>query len=160
MRRLIALVAVTVVGVLGTAGCGHDQTRTTVGVRDIDGVGRALVDSSGRTLYFADQESGGTIYCVDSCLSFWKPLTIAVGTHPTASADLSADLATLSRPDGSAQVTYHGHPLYTFQNDRTGHAGGNGVTDQFGSTTFIWHAAMATGAAVTTEPDDNPGYGY
>ena len=163
-------ILVAAIGLAAVAGCSSthtsaaksapSQSSTTVAVRDIGGVGATLVDGSGDTLYFADQETGGSIRCLDACLRFWRPLTVASGATPTASAALGGALATINRPDGSTQVTYDGHALYTFTDDGgPGHADGNGFTDTFDGTTFNWHASTSTGAAPATTPSTD-GYGY
>jgi predicted lipoprotein with Yx(FWY)xxD motif len=158
-----------IAGALALAGCGAGNAAsapaagnhmTTVSARDITGVGTILVTSNGDTLYFADQESSGSIHCVDACTRIWMPLTIATGQAPTAGSGVGGTLATVSRSDGPAQITYDGKPLYTFTQDSgPGHTDGNGVTDTFDNTQFQWHAATASGSAAPTTADTN-GYGY
>jgi predicted lipoprotein with Yx(FWY)xxD motif len=158
-----------VVGALALAGCGTGNSTaapaaanraTTVSARDVTGVGTILVTSAGDTLYFADQESSGSIHCVDACLRIWMPLTVASGQAATAGTGVGGTLATVTRPDGPAQITYDGKPLYTFTQDGgPGHANGNGVTDSFNNTKFLWHAATASGSAAPTTAGTN-GYGY
>ena len=84
-----------------------------VSVRAVDGVGQTLVDSAGKTLYFADQEAGGTIKCTAGCLSFWMPVA--------GSADAAKEmpgLGVVKRSDtGNDQLTFQGKPLYTFKLD-------------------------------------------
>ena len=72
-------------------------------------------------------------------------------------------------PDGDQQVTLDGKPLYTFAQDGTGEATGDGVTDSFGGTSFTWtvaSAGSASGAAAaqtTTSSSSSSGgggYGY
>lgn len=142
----------------------------TVSARNIPGVGSTLVDSEGKTLYFADQESGGQIKCVSDCLKFWAPLNVPGGTNPTAGTGVDGKLATVSRPDGASQVTYDGKPLYTFTQDGAGKASGNGFKDSFGGVSFEWHAAAAASGSVptaaptttptTTDTGGGTGYGY
>src|SRR5436190_1375750 len=61
-----------------------------------------------------------------------------------AAAGLTGKLGTIERPDGSAQATYNGHPLYTFIMDTgPGTDKGNGV-NAFGG---LWHALTASGSA-------------
>jgi predicted lipoprotein with Yx(FWY)xxD motif len=167
------------VGVAGVAlavlvGCGGGTggstaaggSTTTVSTRQISGVGSTLVDGGGRTLYFADQETGGQIKCVAGCLQFWQPLTVSGGAAPTAGAGVGGMLATVSRPDGSSQVTYDGKPLYTFLRDGgVGQAGGNGFKDSFGGVDFLWHAAAvsataAPGSGSSPSATDTGGNGY
>jgi predicted lipoprotein with Yx(FWY)xxD motif len=134
-----------------------------VSIADVSGVGSALVDSSGMTLYFADEESDGTIKCVDACLGFWTPAE--------ASGDLPSDidgLDVITRSDtGERQLTFDGAPLYTFSLDRgPGQSTGDDLTDSFGGTSFTWHAAVteqsADSGSDTGDEDSgsqNP-YGY
>jgi predicted lipoprotein with Yx(FWY)xxD motif len=144
-------------GTGGPAGAGG----VTVSAREIPGVGSSLVDSAGRTLYFADQETGGQIRCVSDCLRFWLPLTVSGGTTPTGGAGVGGVLAAVSRPDGSSQVTYDGKPLYTFTEDGgAGKAGGNGFKDSFGGVDFVWHAAAVSGSAPASADTGGSGYGY
>lgn len=134
-----------------------------VAVKDVSGVGQALVDASGKTLYFSDQEAGGSIQCTGDCLGFWFPALADDGA-----AGAVPGLATVQRPDtGKEQLTYQGKPLYTFRLD-TGPAQheGHNLDDSFGDTKFTWHAATTTPAAGPTAPatsdapsTDDP-YGY
>jgi predicted lipoprotein with Yx(FWY)xxD motif len=166
-KTLASIGAVT--GALALTGCGNgnatslpaaDGPATTVSARDITGVGTILVTSAGDTLYFADQESSGSIQCVDGCVRIWMPLTAAAGQAATAGSGVGGRLATVTRPDGRAQITYDGKPLYTFAQDGgPGHADGNGVTDSFNNTDFQWHAATVSGSAAPTTGGGN-GYGY
>jgi predicted lipoprotein with Yx(FWY)xxD motif len=155
-------VALAACGNMGSSSSGSAASSAAVSVRSVAGVGNALVDSSGKTLYFADQESGGQIHCTGSCLQFWQPLQ-ASGSMSTV-AGAPGTLATIHRPDGTTQVTYDGHPLYTFAEDAgAGKATGNGFTDSFNGTTFRWHASTVSGAApanpTTPTPGNGGGYG-
>jgi predicted lipoprotein with Yx(FWY)xxD motif len=134
-----------------TGGPTGDTSGTTVSTMQVPGLGASLVDSSGRTLYFTDAESGGEILCIDTCARFWIPLTVPDATTPTKDASITGTLTLITRPDGSHQVTYDGKPLYTFAQDSgPGQATGNGFTDDFHGTTFVWHAVTVTGAAAPT----------
>lgn len=173
MRRDLTLVIMAVSAVMATAGCGGTGSGTsdagshgtaggpaTVSTRDISGVGTALINSAGNTLYFAEQEEDGTIRCVDSCLRFWMPLTVPAGTAPTAGSGITGTLATVNRPDGAVQVTYDNRPLYTFSlDDAPGKSAGDGAKDSFGGTEFVWHAATVSGAN-DTDSGDKGGYRY
>ena len=61
------------------------------------------------------------------------------------------------------QVTYHGHPLYTFTQDHSsGQANGNDFADSFGGVHFVWRAATPGGSAASTPTSSSPagGGGY
>jgi predicted lipoprotein with Yx(FWY)xxD motif len=95
-------------------------------------LGSFAADLSGRTLYtFAnDVPDSGSSACVDGCAANWPPLTIPSGAIPVAQGALPGTLGTITRADGSLQVTHDGRPLYTFVNDaRPGDANGNGAGD-------------------------------
>ncbi|MGW7685161.1 hypothetical protein ACWGID_30760 [Kribbella sp. NPDC054772] len=171
MKTTILLLGATVGGLGTLAACGGGSTTpgaagaapaaAAIAVHNVSGVGQTLVDASGKTLYFADQEAGGMIKCTSSCTSVWVPAT---GT--TADTKAVSGLGTMKRSDtGADQLTYQGKPLYTFKFDTgAGQAKGNNVSDSFSGTSFTWHAATTTAAAApTTSPSKSSGgggYGY
>jgi predicted lipoprotein with Yx(FWY)xxD motif len=93
-----------------------------------------LTNLSGLTLYTLSAEKNGKFICKGSCLRDWHPLYVAAGVKPTG----PVPLGTVKRPDnGRRQVTAHGLPLYTFDEDeRKGDAKGEGIKD-----VGTWHAA-------------------
>jgi predicted lipoprotein with Yx(FWY)xxD motif len=108
--------------------------KSTVEVRGTH-LGKILVNSSGRTLYLFKKDSGGKSACTGACAKFWPPLRAS--GKPTAGRGVSASkLGTIRRSDGKPQVTYKGHPLYTFQQDtKAGQTNGQGLT-AFGASWF------------------------
>jgi predicted lipoprotein with Yx(FWY)xxD motif len=123
-----------------------------------------LVNSQGMTLYRLSGEQGGKFICTSSaCLQVWHPLT-ATSATPGGSV---GSLGTVTRPDGTEQVTYKGMPLYTFTGDQAaGDAKGQGLKD-VGTWTAITVSApsgAATAPATTpTAPASSGGatkYGY
>ena len=128
------------------SGSGSGSTRSAeVSTSDVSGVGTVLVNSSGKTLYTNNQETGGgTLKCTGSCLDFWMPAQ-DTGTMPTN----IQGLGTITRSDnGEKQLTLDGAPLYTFTLDTSaGSAKGNDFQDSFGGTSFTWHAATTSGTA-------------
>jgi predicted lipoprotein with Yx(FWY)xxD motif len=103
-----------------------------------------LTNAQGLTLYSLSAEQGGKFICVSSCTQLWHPLTASASGTPAG----AASLGTVTRPEGTRQVTYKGLPLYTFaQDQRPGEAKGQGVKD-----VGIWSAATvgSTGAATST----------
>lgn len=128
------------------SGSGSGSTGSAeVSTSDVSGVGTVLVNSSGKTLYTNNQETGGgTLKCTDSCLDFWMPAQ-DTGTMPTN----IQGLGTITRSDnGEKQLTLDGAPLYTFTLDTSaGSAKGNDFQDSFGGTSFTWHAATTSGTS-------------
>ena len=78
--------------------------------------GQILVNAHGRTLYLFEKDKNGKSACSGACASFWPPL-LTTG-KPAAGKGVSTSLlGTTRRADGHTQVTYNGHPLYTFKLD-------------------------------------------
>jgi predicted lipoprotein with Yx(FWY)xxD motif len=123
----------------------------TVGVAKT-GLGKILVDSHGRTLYLF-QGASGMRSAPTSAFAAWPPLH-ASGT-PTAGAGAKASLVATSKDAaGQTQVSYHGHPLYTFVKDhKPGDTTGEGVT-AFGGT---WLVVSPAGNAITGKPAGSSG---
>ena len=99
----------------GGASAGSRAGGAAVGLANSK-LGKILVDSKGDTLYLWQADKDTTSTCNAACASAWPPLL----THgkPIAGPGLSASkLGTTSRSDGATEVTYNGHPLYTFVGD-------------------------------------------
>jgi len=109
--------------------------------------GQHLVTDEGRSVYLYVLDEDGVSNCVDSCTNNWPPLTVEAGAEPTVGEGLDPALVgTIERADGTLQVTYAGHPLYSFRRDtEAGHTRGQRLGDQF----FLVSPA---GEAVTEEP--------
>jgi predicted lipoprotein with Yx(FWY)xxD motif len=144
MRRAlttIALAAAVGVAVAGTgAAAGH---RATVKTRHGDH-GTYLVDAKGRTLYLFEADKTRKSTCTGACAKFWPPLLTR--SKPSAGTGLNPRLVgTTRRANGSLQVTYNRHPLYTSALDKAaGQANGQRRT-AFGGR---WYAVSARGTAV------------
>src|ERR1700733_12339693 len=115
------------------------------------GLGSILVDSTGRTLYLFEADSGTKSACSGACVGAWPPL-LAHG-KPTVGSGLNASLiGTAKRSNGTEQVTYNGHPLYLFVKDTgAGQTTGQGLT-AFGAP---WYVLSAAGDAITTQPSSS-----
>ena len=173
-RLALLLAALALVAAIAVAGCGGDDGpesrgyggggggETTggditaapnpeegaifVSVASVPGLGQILVDSSGRTLYDFHKDEGTTSSCYGTCAAAWPPLLTEGEPHASNGAQAGL-LGTTKRKDGSEQVTYSGHPLYTFSGDKgPGEANGNDV-EAFGAE---WYALTPSGA----EPED------
>jgi predicted lipoprotein with Yx(FWY)xxD motif len=149
--------AAALLAACGTSGeADTSSDAAAVRTEDDPGIGTILVDRSGKTLYFADQEADGTIQCVDDCLEFWFPAESSDATAPSGVQGMDVQRRA---DDARQQLTFHGKPLYTFRLDRSaGDTKGNEVEDDFGGTHFVWHAVTVDGAAPTSG-DDGGGYG-
>jgi predicted lipoprotein with Yx(FWY)xxD motif len=113
-----------------------------VDVAKASGLGKIVVDASGRTLYLFQADTGPTSSCSGSCASAWPPLRAT--DSPTAGTGLNPSLlGTTPRSDGNRQVTYNGHPLYTYVGDKNpGDTNGQGL-NAFGGGWFVLSPAGA-----------------
>ncbi len=100
-----------------------------IGAATAGSAGTVLVASSNhRTLYTynSDVANGGTSNCNGGCTSEWPPLTVPVGTTPTAGPGVTGKVGTIHRSDGTTQVTYNGRPVYFYSGDSAaGQTNGN-----------------------------------
>jgi predicted lipoprotein with Yx(FWY)xxD motif len=88
------------------------------------------------TVYLFEADKGTTSACTGTCAKAWPPVTTE--GKPTASGDaVASDLGTITRSDGKEQVTYKGHPLYFYDDDKdSGDAYGQG-SKAFGADWYV-----------------------
>jgi predicted lipoprotein with Yx(FWY)xxD motif len=73
---------------------------------------------------------------------------IAVGKSATGAGAKASLVGTTKRADGRIQLTYRGHPLYTFANDsKPGQTSGEGV-NAFGGS---WYVVSPAGSTVVKQ---------
>ncbi len=110
-------------------------------------LGQILVDEEGKTVYLFVADTGTSSTCYSSCATFWPPV-LTTGAPQAGAGANSSLLGTTTRTDGKVEVTYAGHPLYYFLNDKApGDTKGQGVNG-FGG---LWWVLNPSGAAVTTK---------
>ena len=138
LAAAVAIVAtVPVASGLAASGQATVMVRTTK-------LGKVLVDQQGRTLYDFVKDKNGKSACAGACAKFWPPLLTS--GKPRAAKGVNAKmLGTTVRKSGT-QVTYNGHPLYTYLGDKKA-----GQTNGQGSTTFgaAWWVLAPNGHQIT-----------
>jgi predicted lipoprotein with Yx(FWY)xxD motif len=137
MTVLAAAAAVVLVAVsAATASTQATSSRLPTVKVAKTGLGKILVDSSGRSLYLFKKDTGMKSKCFGECAVAWPPLRVS--GKPTAGAGARASLlGTTKRSDGRAQVTYNGHPLYLFEGDKKpGNTNGQGL-NAFGARWYL-----------------------
>ena len=161
MKRLLVVALVVVL-----AGCGGSKSSTssdkssTVKVAGSK-LGRILVDRKGRTLYLFAADKTGKSTCNGSCAATWAPVTASA---PSAGSGVDAGaLGTTTRADGTQQVTYHGHPLYTYAGD--GSSPGSTKGEALKTFGGAWYVVDGAGKSVKpassgSEMGNTRGYGY
>jgi predicted lipoprotein with Yx(FWY)xxD motif len=147
MKRTYVFLAIALAGTAGAASAqgslpaAHSSRAATVQLRHTN-LGSILVSSSGRTLYEFTKDHANKNSCaaISGCSTVWPSLKAS--GRPTAGPGIKASL--LSSTSGN-QVTYAGHPLYTYSGDsgpgKTSYVG----VKQFGGT---WYALNAAGGTV------------
>jgi predicted lipoprotein with Yx(FWY)xxD motif len=88
-----------------------------------------LVNGAGLPLYYYRPDTAARSLVTGALARLWPPLTSAA----PAAAGLNGKLALLNDVNGR-QVTYNGHPLYTFADDHPGQVTGQGVQNFFVAT--------------------------
>ncbi len=126
--------------------------------------GSYLTNGSGRAVYLFEKDGMDTSACSGACASAWPPVP-ATGTVTASGGATASDLSSITRSDGSKQVTYDGHPLYYFVGDSAaGQTNGQGKT-AFGAK---WWLVGPSGTAITSSqtatspastPSSSGGYG-
>src|SRR6476620_5935560 len=143
--RLTVLVALMATAVLAATAFAATST-STISLRTTR-VGKVLVAANGRTLYLFTADKHEKSACYGQCTKYWPPL---IGATPTLGTGLKASLVgTTKRKGGKLQVTYGGHPLYFFAQDKkAGDLNGQGFV-HFGGT---WWVVSAAGKKITVKP--------
>jgi predicted lipoprotein with Yx(FWY)xxD motif len=164
-RKPIAIALLSAALALVTAGCGSSNDNGTTGggygsgggeatkpapaeggavvtAAAVPKLGKVIVDESGFTLYDFHKDKGTASSCYGQCAAVWPPLT--TGGSPQAGGGVAASkLGTTKRKDGTIQVTFAGHPLYTYAEDsKPGEANGS----DFSSFGAQWYALEPSGA--------------
>ena len=113
------------------SGSGGLQT-TTIGGATV------LTNAKGLTLYWFAPDTPTTSKCYGSCAQYWPPVT---GTAAEGSG-IAGKFSTIKRTNGTSQITYNRHPLYTYIADTgPGQAHGNNINLNGG----VWHEVTVSG---------------
>ena len=146
MRRILTLIAATAaVTLLATTLAGASATRAKLELRKTS-VGKILVNSRGFTLYAFTKDTRNKDNCagISGCLRLW-PVLKTGGKAIAGPGVKSALIGTITLKSGAKQVTYAGHPLYTYVGD--GSPGQTYYVNFFQSGGY-WPAVNAAGHEV------------
>jgi predicted lipoprotein with Yx(FWY)xxD motif len=114
------------------AGLSAGLKTTTIGGATV------LTNAQGFTVYWFGPDTPATSECYGSCAAYWPPVTGAAMTSPGVPGRVGA----ITRTGGARQLTYDGHPLYTYIADNVpGQARGNNINLNGG----VWHEMLASG---------------
>lgn len=117
-------------------------------------MGTYLTGPNGLALYTKSGDTATSSSCTGTCATNWPPLTLTSGQTASGGAGVTGTFATLTRSDGTLQVTYNGLPLYSWiQDKKPGDTTGNGVNG--------FSLALSSGAGGgSPAPSGTGGSGY
>ncbi|MGW7004468.1 hypothetical protein ACWGCW_17015 [Streptomyces sp. NPDC054933] len=119
-------------------------------------LGTIVTDGQGWTLYRFDADSANpsTSRCTGQCATVWPPEPAVSAAH-VHGVDHQL-VGSVTRPDGTRQLTLNGWPLYRYAGDgKPGDTNGQNVLG-------AWHAATPQGRKAGAGSSSGPssGYGY
>ena len=119
--------------VAGASSPAPAATSTSAGLKTTTiGGTTVLTNAGGFTLYSFAPDTQTASKCYGNCAAYWPPV---IGTVP-ASPILPGTVGTITRTSSARQLTYNGHPLYTYIGDSApGQANGNNLNLNGG----LWH---------------------
>jgi predicted lipoprotein with Yx(FWY)xxD motif len=117
----------------------------TVITTEAGSAGAFLTSGSGRTVYLWAKDGTNMSACSGACAAAWPPVT-ATGKLTATGGAKASDLGTITRSDGTKQVTYDGHPLYYFVGDSSPDQTAGQGSDAFGAK---WWLVAPSGAQIT-----------
>jgi predicted lipoprotein with Yx(FWY)xxD motif len=152
VRRLMVLAFAVVLAASALSGLALAASKptkpATVKARTAGDLGKIIVDGRSRTLYLFEKDKNGKSSCSGACATNWPPL-LTKGKPKARGSVKASKLGTTKRSDGTTQVTYGGHPLYTFVADKNkpGSTKGEGL-DAFGAE---WYVVGTNGKKIEDE---------
>ena len=127
MRRVLLLALIASSGgallySLPSATAATRATGTVINMHKTAKFGKILVNHKGFTLYAFSKDTRNKNVCQNnqSCASVWPAVTTK-GKPRAGSGVKQSLLGTITLKNGKHQVTYNGHPLYTYLGDSAPH---------------------------------------
>ena len=170
--RFAFIVGTAVLGMSALTACGSDEpaakdnpstsqsapddssSEVKLATAAVGDLGDVVVDGTGRTLYVFDQDTKdpSKSNCDGECATKWPPVMAGSGTPKVDGIDASL-VGTVTRSDGTKQVTVNGWPLYQFAADeKAGEAKGQAVGG-------VWWVVGPDGKKISKQPAATSG-GY
>jgi predicted lipoprotein with Yx(FWY)xxD motif len=152
--RSVAVATMAVIAVSVTA-CGSSSNNTTssstksstatgkatLKIIQVSGYGKVLGTAAGKPVYLLTSDPSNGSSCTGGCATQWPPLTAP--SKPTAGTGVNSSmLSTFKRSDGTTQVSYNGHALYTYTGSTAG--SGAGLAEYGGD----WYLVSASGNVI------------
>jgi predicted lipoprotein with Yx(FWY)xxD motif len=132
MRRLVLPLLLLAAFVLAASALASTRVTGPVVKWKTAQFGSILATKGHLALYTWNQEKLRKVKCTGVCAKMWPPLTIPHGTMaPKHITGVMGTFGEVMRPDGKTQVTFNGHPLYTYHGDTPTKILCNGVDGWF-----------------------------
>lgn len=153
----LGIVAVGALAIVGSSGAAaksrHGATQAgkgvVIGVKQVGGLGSVLYAGPKKlTVYAFTADHGSKSSCSGTCAKAWPPVTTSGKPHAVGGASAS-DLGTTTRSGGIKQVTYKGHPLYYYGDDKTAATADGQQSNAFGG---LWYVLGTNGSYVMKMP--------
>jgi predicted lipoprotein with Yx(FWY)xxD motif len=141
-----------------TSAASMSRASATVRTATVTVAGKTetiLVNRMGLPLYIYRPDTATRSFVTGGLARLWPPLT----SPAVAGAGVTGKVAVLKDLNGQ-QVTYNGHPLYTFADDHAGQVTGQGVQDFFVATPKLAPIAKSAGSTQPAPTAPSGGYGY
>jgi predicted lipoprotein with Yx(FWY)xxD motif len=137
---VLVLLGVSVADAGGPPGAGPPAGPAVGAVLKTASINGTMVLTNGKgfTLYWFAPDTPARSVCNGACAQYWPPVT----GRPAAGPGVTGRLGTITRPDGTTQATYDGHPLYTYIADT---APGQAHGDNLNLNGGIWHEVTVPG---------------
>ena len=149
--RLFALLMAVLTAVFAIGIATPANAADTSGLKTAENaLGTIVTNAEGMTLYMFDRDvkDSGESNCNGNCATIWPPATTTSDTP--AVEGVTGTVGTITRADGSKQITLNGYPLYTFNQDAAaGETKGQGVNN-------IWWAISPEGNPIKPDPVEPP----
>lgn len=134
---LILLLLGLSLAAMGPVTTSNGSSDGPLAVTKIHGVS-VLTNARGYTLYWFAPDTPSKSACYGTCAAYWPPVT----GRPVSGPGVTGKLGAIRRVGGTTQVTYDGHPLYTYVGDSApGQATGNDINLNGG----FWYEMPASG---------------
>ena len=134
-----------------TSAASEGAEAYEVELGDSDTYGQYLVGEDGKSLYLFTPDTTTASNCNGDCATAWPPFVLDEGETVKGGDGVTGTFGSITRADGSKQVTYAGHPLYYHASDKAaGDTTGQGLFDK-------WYLVKADGTAIPAAPATSGG---
>lgn len=100
-----------------TLEVSENNTDLTLIMAEDPQLGSYFTAPNGMSLYTFKKDAPGKSNCVDTCATNWPPYVVSSVSDVSINPEIAGTIGTITRNDGSLQVTYNSMPLYFWSKD-------------------------------------------